>query len=135
MGPKTGWQGVYSRFLAHLSAFLALVRSHPPLSFLLKPSISHQPSAHLPAAMNHTLLSALIYRFTLGVSFVGSVSFVSLLLSLSLLPAFSLFNTWNFPRFARVGRRRTRAAANLAREGPGVGAFIMVALVTVGIVR
>jgi len=94
--------------------------------------------------LTSSLLQAAFYRFTLGISLIGSISFISLLLSLSLLPLFSLFNTWHLPRFVRMGRRgRARPIAGVGglaiggagAGGPGMGAVIMVVLVGVGVVR
>lgn len=95
------------------------------------------PSA--PSVLTH-YSNAILYRLTLGISLIGSLSFISLLLSLSLLPIFTLANQ-NLPRFVRLGfgggrRGRARGAAGgAAGGGPGAGAVLIVAMVAIGIVR
>ena len=95
------------------------------------------PSA--PSVLTH-YSNAILYRLTLGISLIGSLSFVSLLLSLSLLPVFTLANQ-NLPRFVRLGfgggrRGRARGATGgAAGGGPGAGAVLMVVMVAIGIAR
>ena len=108
--------------------------------------VSILPEGIVPASITPTSPSvlthysnALLYRLTLGISLVGSLSFVSLLLSLSVLPIFTLANQ-NLPRFVRLGfgGRRGRArggAGGVVGGGPGAGAVLMVVMVAIGIAR
>lgn len=84
-----------------------------------------QPFRHLPVpSSTFSFASNLSNSFLLGLSLIGSISFVSLVFSMSLLPMLSIFNT--------LGGRRRRAPGG---GGPRVGAFLIVGLVGIGGVR
>ncbi|CED84951.1 Protein involved in mRNA turnover and stability [Phaffia rhodozyma] len=112
--PKANWKE------SVLSFFGAQAATADPI----RPEFRHLPSSSGPISA----LTSLVNRFLLGLSLVGSVSFLSLMFSMSLLPMLSMFNI--FPGIA-TGRRRIRTVENT----PRIGAFLIVGFVTVGSVR
>ncbi len=78
------------------------------------------------------LVTPILTRLSLGFSFIGSLSFVSLLISSSLLAPFQLANNLRFGRFGwgRVGRRR-----GAPEGGVGLGTVLVVIAVCAGAIR